>query len=416
MRTLKSFKIILLALTLILNQADLQNVPNRAIIESNLANITSELKIQEAKVVKSITQLGLLANISSCNLKASNVSKVLTDLLDNMTIAVNNIRTIDDHEISTISLDNLTSYDYIQYRIATSFSDVRYYKAIINAIHENESTIQEFTGNVSAEFERNIKTFLVLVSKAKTVSSIIRQSMAIYTLFGDYIQVLLTHIDNLMRLNSYLTSLIVTKTVISSNTTLDEFMTKMRNVQFQLVPNQQRLITSVKIALNKIAIADKSVATAVKATLSKPKADLKKLNVSLVETSTVNDYSLVAWPRLPDIPDHAATVRLRSSVCDKKTRDFKIIIDSAVKNNSRISLDRETLNASTFDEVASSKKKVQAQSPALVDVISATLNVESSLVAYIAKLQWALNETMLLKEEYTSPCGELNLSVVLSLL
>lgn len=292
----------------------------------------------------------------------------------------------------------------------TCFSDVKVLNQTLMNVRKNESKIIEFESAVSTKFEQNFKSFSTLLSKAKTVASILTSSMSIYTQFGVYMQSLIAHINNLMTLNAYLSNLIISKTITSNFTTgtLDPFMRKMRDVQIQLIPLQQRIILLCKVAINKISLAEQNVAISVKSTSdSDTKEILKDLKLELIDAATVNDYSMVAWPNLPDLPKPPASIKLRSAVCDIKRADYEMIQENAETNRSKIEIHRKALDASTATAQSSlADKKVKAQLPVIADVIQATILVENAYIAYINKLEWALNETELLREQYTSDCGK----------
>ena len=117
--------------------------------------------------------------------------------------------------------------------------------------------------------------------------------------------------------------------------------------------------------------------------------------------STLNDYSILGWPQLPDLPADGSSMmmKLRSSVCDTKEKDFIEIKDCAMTNLTLVTKSRQELNASSLTVSTSfSERKVQAQSQPIKDVIDATLNVEKAYKNYTLKLDWAIEEIRKLRE------------------
>lgn len=195
-----------------------------------------------------------------------------------------------------------------------------------------------------------------------------------------------------MSLNSYLKHLVVSKNVLPPvNSTMDPFMEKLRAIEITLVPLQEQVIFLAKVGLLKVALAQKTV-TAGSRLPRTPKSVLDSLKESMKDISSMNDYPLVGWPQLPDLPkgDRTMTIKLRSTICENKKRDYKDTTANAKQNRGRLFDDRQDLNASTFS--VSSVRKVQAQSPQIEDVIKAVINIENAFVKYEAKLDSAIVE------------------------
>ena len=366
--------------------------------------------IGEAKLVKKLTTFKLQVKFCSSNLKASNLPQNFTDVLDNMLTTIQQIQTMNDHEnTSTIEVDEISSYDYCQFRVATSFSDIKHYKAIIEIIQANETRLSEYGRNITEHYISNYKTFMKLKSKDKTVMATIRQVINTFIDFGAYIQLLTAHVGNLMSMNSYLASLIVKNVVPPPvNSTTDTSMTKLRSIESKLVPCQQQVLTYVKYDLMKIAIAMKTVMKTVTAGSTKQprsqKSILESLKKSLDLIANVNDYSLVGWPQLPDLPksDKRISLRLRSKMAQDKKRNYESFIDNAKKNQSKIEEDRTALNQSTSSVSTSSARKVQALAQTMVDVVNATLKVEGLYENYIRSLRYAIEEIIDLEESWVT--------------
>ena len=92
---------------------------------------------------------------------------------------------------------------------------------------------------------------------------------------------------------------------------------------------------------------------------------------TLTETSTVDCFSNLKWPKLPDNPGQGLLLKLRAS--REKRIKFSSIQDEAAKNQSRIAGNREAVEAQF--QVSSGRKKVGAPA-AIASVLNATLEAE----------------------------------------
>lgn len=402
--------------SLFLNLATSVEIPDRVKMESKLENVTKDLISMEKNVTKKLTIFGYQAKYCSSNLKASNFSKNFTDVVDNLMTFISEIQTMNDYQIQQqdLPLENLSSYDYIQYMILKQNSDKRHLNSIIKVIEANETKLNEFKGNVTSYYLSNYNIFMKLLSKNKTVMGTIRHFVIAFRELGIYIKFLTAHIGNMMKMNSYLSDLIINKTVIPPvDSTSSYFMEHIRYTEAKLVPLEQQIRELIKIDLDKIEIAEKTVTSSrVKRAPKSTKDTLRQLKDTLGVISTLTDYSLLGWPHLPDLPETGdrISIVLRSAVCDMKENDFMDIQDNARRNQSLVRFDREDLDASdpsvssTFNE-----RKVGAHSQPIQDVIDATLNVEGAYTTYIEKLDWAIIKMRVLKKNVpaTMICGKI---------
>jgi uncharacterized protein YoxC len=185
-----------------------------------------------------------------------------------------------------------------------------------------------------------------------------------------------------------------------ANATLDPFIASIRSVESKLVPAQQQVITMAKVAAKKITEAKKAVASTSKHKVQGSNEIDKifsKMQNCFEETASMNDYSLLGWPRLPDISNNAAMIKLRSKFCDDKDRNFAISENMQLKKRNELQELQDALNA-TQPKVASAIKKVQATSQAVSNVLLAASNVAKSQVNYGSKLNTARSETSALKD------------------
>lgn len=379
-------------------------IPDRIFIELQLSNMTNKLNIQEAEVNKFLTILVNRVNISAYNLKASKFPSDFVTFLEKMKVELQKIK-LDDHQIQEHPIELLSSYNYAKFRLATSLSDARYFKEIVRIIKINETQIGKFCQNVSAQYERNFKRLVPLPTKSRAITSIFRLSMMVYHQLDSYMKLLMAYVSHLNNLSSHLSFLFSNKTLTTFNFTLDDFTLKMNKIENKLIPFQQRTVFSTKPLMTKISEAEKVVARKVGASLTS-KSKLSKLKLLVREVTHLFDYFFVAWPRLPDLPGTKPTIRIRSSFCDLKKRDYKLIKEGLVRNLTVITETRKELEKS----MVAGSRKVQASSQELIDVIEACKMLEKILQIYIDQFDAAFYEIELVRIEFTSPCGEFELS------
>lgn len=161
-----------------------------------------------------------------------------------------------------------------------------------------------------------------------------------------------------------------------------------------------------KIAMNKVTIAQTTVASRVKRSTTNSKIALQQLKDVFRDISTANDYPLVGWPQLPDLPasGKAISIKLRSSACETKERNFALTMEDVQQNLTEVEEKCDALNSSTIMDVTSSRK-VQAQ--AFPDVFEATNRLRDALTKYESKINSALTNIKELAVTATPSCGRI---------
>lgn len=390
---MKKLKIFLLFLTFSSAQ-----IVDRVKIESQLEIARNELVFRQSNLTRRLLDYSNQAKFCSSNLKASNFPKDFTDDVDNLMALINRTRTLDDHPNLSVSVELLSTFDYVQYRALTTNSDQRNFKAIVKRAQGNMTKLFEIGKNVTEKYQKYYRDISKLLSKNKTVMSLIRNLItSVFREFGVYIQWLTAHEKNMKNLNSYFVFLISNKTVTApANETSSDFMMKVRSIESKLIPAQLQVIINSRIALNKTIAAQQNVASARKVGNSfLIKMALTFMQIDFTNSMGKSDYPIVAWPRLPDTSStQRSSVRIRSSVCDVKERNFGDTMETGKSERSTIQKNRENFDLLTKGVQSSSNgtRKVQAQSQAALDVITAAIRVEDALLGYTNKLNFAIFE------------------------
>jgi hypothetical protein len=230
------------------------------------------------------------------------------------------------------------------------------------------------------------------------ISQVFRELLKLFSTFSSYFRLLNTHISNYMKLNSYLSKLIISKAIPApSNVTSDPFMTSIRIIESKLVPGQQQVITMSKVAIRKVEAAQKTVATRKVQANSGLNTIFSKITRNLIQISKTSEYSLLGWPQLPDLSNEEddSMVNIRNKMCDDKLQNIRNNQKYAAKNQATIRDARNSLNTATLK--MKSERKVQAQPQAILDVLLALTNVENSFTNYATKLSAATNEIKMLR-------------------
>jgi hypothetical protein len=243
-------------------QTVVAEVPDRYFIETFLKGSTTDLMNKEAVVVKKLSTLSLLANITSSNLRASNLSINFTNLIDTYATKVHEIRTMKDFNSVNLNLVNLSMYDYTQFRISTIISDIKNMKAIKDmSIKHNSTILYGFANEVKKYYLQNYRTMIKLRSKNKLINTFYREILSFFSVQGSYVQFLNIQIRNYEKLKTYLGNLIISKIIPApTNVTVDPFISSVRGIESKLVSAQQQVITMAKVASRKVTEALKTVA------------------------------------------------------------------------------------------------------------------------------------------------------------
>lgn len=403
---MKNLKVFLCLASLILLTSAVE-IFDRQFIETKLEDIAWEVLYMEETLIKSLTYFGLQVKFASSNLKASKLPKEFTDVLDQLMVAIQEMQTVKDNQkIPIISLDSLASFDYAQFRISTTSSDIKFYKTIIDRIQVNETKLLEFSKNVTSHYVLNYNTLRVLRSKDITASRVIGQFLVIFRNFGHYQRLLTIHSKNAERINSFLTDLIVSQKILPpASIKLDPVLASLKSVEAALAPRQEEVKAESQAAKNKVLMARQSVASSrfVRST-DGSKFNWNELEELLDGVGSANDYSNVGWPQLPDLPGDGKTMvmKLRSKMCEDKEKNFEFIKENARRNRSRI-MDKR-LDLESVAPVVSSTingKKVQAQAQPVLDLMESLKKIEGSLGGYDTTIELKKSEVTQMSQNLT---------------
>lgn len=369
-------------------QLSSQQIINRATIEGKFGKFILDFATKESDLSKKLLNYAQIANITTSNLKASNLPKNFTDFLFNLTINVQSIATLKNYRYIHFDFKNISDFNYAQFRISTCFTNVKFLESILEQIQRNETILHGHQIKLTTYFLENFRTLRKLPSKAKLVATLIRETLKIFRHFGDYEKTLRTHIANNQKLNSHLGNLIIKKIILpEANATLDPSIAKLMEIENQLVPVQQQILMLSKIALKKITTALKTVAASKSVqsgSFETPEKLMKKVQQNLLETTSMNDYSRLGWPKFPDISGDSSTVRLRASMCDDKNKNFGNSGNKAAKNFTKL---QKSLAAFNSTILRSSARRVQAIAQEDLDAILVSLQkVVDSYGGYETKL------------------------------
>lgn len=383
------FKVLTFLLTWIFIKFSEAEVPDRYFVEVNLSGSATNLMNKEASVKKKLSSFNKFVKICSSNLNASNLPSNFTDVLDKYAAKILEIQTMNDYNFVSIPVVNLSMYDYTQFRISTIMSDVKNFKAIKENLRDNSTILYDLAMKMNKQYLSNYFTMRKLKSKNKLVNSVIREILSFYSFQASYIQLLNVHIRNYEKLGKYLSTLITSKIIPTpSDLKLGSLMTGVRTVEYKLIPAQQQVITMGKVAVKKINEAQKSVAIRKVQESSDLSGIFTKMRTYFEEITSMNEYSLLGWPRLPDINADASMIKLRAKMCEDKDRNFAVSEKISLKRMKTLEILQNELNMTTA-RVQSSGRKVLAQSPAILNAISATTNVANMQTNYRTKLNAA---------------------------
>lgn len=358
-----------------------------------------DLVHQETVYSRKLNYFYKLVWICSSNLKASKVSKNFTDALDDFAAKIQEMQTVKDQQNATLALTGLTDYSYAQYRISSLFSEEKNLRFVAENLRLNATKLYESSKVIIAQYVANFMTIRKLISKNRFVRTVMQYITKILLEVASYLQYLKTHIANHIKISSYLSTNIRSKAIPpDANLTLDEFMTKTKTIDSKLIPGQQQVITMSKVALNKCLEVPKTTSKIVQA--GEGVSNLfKKIVKRLDKNIQMNDYSLLGWPIFPDPHNNmnSGMIQLRNGMCDMKKRDLDRIQKLVKINQTELRILRIAWNASFF--IVKSARKVQTQSPAVLNCLTAIENVENSQTFYISKLEVAKVEVDTLKRE-----------------
>lgn len=123
------------------------------------------------------------------------------------------------------------------------------------------------------------------------------------------------------------------------------------------------------------------------------KLDVQDLLTTLMDTTTVDDFPTLKWPKLPDNPGNGIKLKLRT--CIEKERKYFSIGEDCTTNLTRITKKRMEIDSQTV----SSSRKVAATSSAVFAAINATKEVEKKYSEYKILLNASINEVEKIYED-----------------
>lgn len=263
-------------------------------LENNLLKAINFANLKVKKVSQTISSCMANSRVASMNLKAVNVSRTLTDSLDDMT---NYFKTLDITETfgSLTKCLKLTTCECIAFRIGISDSYIKK----INFLTEKSSDLKfpEIITNLTWNYALNYRSLQTIWTREVSVIKTLNQSQ-ILTFF------LLDFIRNLDSVKNYLTD--VNSHLISQfllcppgNST---FNPEGNIIEEKLRECQTKLNELISIAVNKINNSLNVVSSVKKVQSSSrdPKVILNSLLSKLQKVSTVHDYRMpnLSWPHI----------------------------------------------------------------------------------------------------------------------
>lgn len=198
-------KVVILVLLISLQFTTVFSQPsiNISLIEIKLEKMTSNLINEESKVAQSLSLCNSYVNVSSLNLKASNITKKLTNTLDNTTILLLDLKTLKNHP-KFDSLANYSTCDYLISRLSATDYDLRDLSKISIAAVANLTKLLRKRDEITSNYASDFKILQKFLSKQKTVTNSIRQMGITVNSFISYLRALKISKINLEILKSFL--------------------------------------------------------------------------------------------------------------------------------------------------------------------------------------------------------------------